>query len=54
MLDLAYRKSIQGEQFTWILTYVGDNGILYREENISTDILLKNFDVFCNKNKIVK
>lgn len=54
MLDLAYRKSMQLEQFTWILTYVGDNGILYREENMNTNILLENFEKFCTTNKIVK
>jgi hypothetical protein len=53
-LDLSYRKSIKEENFVWILTYVGDNGILYRAENVDTTTLLKDFEKFCLTNKIVK
>lgn len=53
-LDLSYRKSVKDENFVWILTYVGDNGILYRAENVDTTTLLRDFDKYCLTNKIVK
>lgn len=53
-LDLSYRKSIKDEIFVWILTYVGDDGILYIESNTDTTTLLKDFEKFCSTNKIVK
>lgn len=53
-LDLSYRKSIKDEIFVWILTYVGDDGILYIESNTDTTTLLKDFEKFCATNKIVK
>ena len=52
-LYLSYNPNHEGE-FEWILTYVGPCGILYRDTSMSTDVLLKNFDVYCNKNQIVK
>ena len=34
-LDLSYRKTINSNGcFVWTVVYVGNDGILYREENI--------------------
>lgn len=53
-LDLSFRKSIKSDMFVWILTYVGDKGILYRAEHTDTAKLLRDFEKFCATNKIVK
>lgn len=53
-LDLSYRKTINSNgNFVWTVVYVGDDGILYREENINTDILYTNFIKYCNNNNII-